>query len=267
MSVKCQGCGNLMYDDEKMCPFCRLPNPEYKETETAPKDHTPKTINELKQWYIDRGLPPEQITRFFIGSDIKEARAFGIYRDEMTGEVIVYKNKSDGSRAIRYQGTDEAYAVSELLAKLKEEILNQKSGRSSSNSSIDSKTVGLIFGFVTMFFIGTFILIVWMSILLMNRYSTRGYYHYKNDYYYRQNSSWYMYDDHYGWTSTTAPSELEENYRDYKSSDFPYYNKFEDSKYYEEPTYTYSDSGSDDDYSWSSSDSWDSSSTDWDSDW
>ena len=39
---------------------------------------------------------------------------------------IVYKNKADGTRAVRYKGTDEAYAVNELYLKLKDEILNQK---------------------------------------------------------------------------------------------------------------------------------------------
>ena len=64
------------------------------------------------------------MTRFFIGKDTRAPRAFGIY--EANGEFIVYKNKSDGSRAIRYKGTDEAYAVNELYMRLKEEILNQK---------------------------------------------------------------------------------------------------------------------------------------------
>ena len=45
--------------------------------------------------------------RFFIGEDFREARAFGIYK---AGEnrFVVYKNKSDGSRAVRYDGPDEA---------------------------------------------------------------------------------------------------------------------------------------------------------------
>ena len=38
----------------------------------------PKTIEELKQWYIDRNLPAERVTRFFIGKDYKGSKAFGI---------------------------------------------------------------------------------------------------------------------------------------------------------------------------------------------
>ena len=60
-----------------------------------------KTIEELKSWYIARKLPPEETTRFFIGKNIKEPRAFGIYQDG--NKFIVYKNKADGSRAVRYK--------------------------------------------------------------------------------------------------------------------------------------------------------------------
>lgn len=45
---------------------------------------------------------------------------------EENGEYIVYKNKDDGTRAVRYKGKDEAYAVNEVYLKLKSEILNQK---------------------------------------------------------------------------------------------------------------------------------------------
>ncbi len=34
--------------------------------------------------------------------------------------MIVYKNKADGSRSIRYRGPDEAYAVRALYEKLLE---------------------------------------------------------------------------------------------------------------------------------------------------
>ena len=72
-----------------------------------------KTIAELQQWYQDRHLPPYETTRFFIGINYKKPKAFGIYQDG--DQFIVYKNKANGERAIRYQGTDEAYAVNELI--------------------------------------------------------------------------------------------------------------------------------------------------------
>lgn len=120
MEIKCEYCGSLIPDDVSHCPNCGGPNNNMHRS----ADNTPKTIAELEQWYKDRGLPPYEVTRFFIGIDYREPKAFGIYQN---GEkFIVYKNKADGSRAIRYSGTDEDYAVNELYLKLKSEILNQK---------------------------------------------------------------------------------------------------------------------------------------------
>lgn len=119
-SLNCKYCGSYINDTDEVCPECGAVNEHYKRV----SDGTPRTIEELKSWYRARSLPPEETTRFFIGKDIKEPRAFGIY--EENGRFIVYKNKSDGSRAVRYEGRDEAYAVNELYLRLKEEILNQK---------------------------------------------------------------------------------------------------------------------------------------------
>ena len=120
MEIKCEYCGSMIPENVEQCPYCGASNNSIKRT----ADDTPKTIAELAKWYEDRHLPPYEITRFFIGIDYRQPRAFGIYQDG--NEFIVYKNKADGTRAVRYQGTDEAYAVNELYLKLKDEILNQK---------------------------------------------------------------------------------------------------------------------------------------------
>ena len=85
----------------------------------------PKTIEELKDYCNRNGLSASK-TRFFIDYDYRGAKAFGIYKDEETGEFVVYKNKADGSRAERYRGTDEEFAVVELYDRLQSEITNQK---------------------------------------------------------------------------------------------------------------------------------------------
>jgi hypothetical protein len=119
--VKCEYCGHYVDDTLETCENCGAVNSNHQRTASD----TPKTIEELKSWYRARNLPPEETTRFFIGKDIKEPRAFGIFQND--NEFVVYKNKSNGVRVIRYRGTDEAYAVNELYLRLKEEILNQKS--------------------------------------------------------------------------------------------------------------------------------------------
>ncbi|SFU91963.1 hypothetical protein [Butyrivibrio sp. INlla21] len=85
----------------------------------------PKTIEELKD-YCERNGFTESKTRFFIGYNYEGPKAFGIYKDEATGEFVVYKNKADGTRAVRYKGKDEEFAVVELYDRLQSEITNQK---------------------------------------------------------------------------------------------------------------------------------------------
>lgn len=128
MKVKCSYCDSMIDDTLESCPNCGAPN-EYM---ARAAKTTPGTIAELQKWYSDRNLPPYETTRFFIGEDYKGKRAFGIY--EENGIFTVYKNKDDGSRAVRYSGTDEAYAVNEIYLKLKSEILNQKSKRQGEQS-------------------------------------------------------------------------------------------------------------------------------------
>ena len=125
MEVRCSYCRSYFSNDNKVCPTCGAINENYghsinsvqyeKENRSNGNENTiPKTIEELKLWYSFMNLPREEITRFFIGKDYPGPQAFGIFKNEYTGEFIVYKNKSDGTRAIRYQGTDEAYAVNEI---------------------------------------------------------------------------------------------------------------------------------------------------------
>lgn len=141
MEVKCEYCGSMIPDKADKCPNCGATNDNMKRM----ADSTPKTIAELKEWYEARNLPPYETTRFFIGIDYKKPKAFGIY--EENGEFIVYKNKDTGERAIRYQGTDEAYAVNELYLKLKSEILNQKAHQGKAGKSVakHAKTTALDF--------------------------------------------------------------------------------------------------------------------------
>lgn len=133
MKIKCKFCDNMIDDTNAVCPHCGAPNENVVRTTKS----QPQTIEELKQWYADRKLPPAEVTRFFIGTDYKGARAFGIYKDPASGNFVVYKNKDSGQRAVRYEGTDEAYAVNELFMRLKQEIIEQKqanAGRSAGST-------------------------------------------------------------------------------------------------------------------------------------
>ena len=103
--------------------------------------NNPRTIKELHEWYKLQGLPPEETTRFFIGKDYQQKRAFGIFKDK-DGKVVVYKNKDDGNRTIRYLGYDEAYGVNELKLRLEREMENQRlhgwNGKDKANTELTS---------------------------------------------------------------------------------------------------------------------------------
>lgn len=138
MKITCEYCNTLFNDTLEKCPNCGAVN---KNVRRSTPDQ-PTTIEELEHWYKEKGLPPYEVTRFFIGQNYKNPKAFGIYKDN--DNFIVYKNKADGTRAIRYEGTDEAYAVNELLTRLKQEILEQKRHNLENRSSNKSQSVNSI---------------------------------------------------------------------------------------------------------------------------
>ena len=263
MRVKCDYCGNYIEDTDKNCPHCGAPNERMQRSGAS----VPKTIEELKAFCEAHHLPLEQM-RFFLGEDYRGARAFGIYKDG-EGNFVVYKNKSDGSRAVRYRGTDEAYAVNELYQKMKSEISNQRA-RQSKGGGTQGKKKGSskLLAIILAIYLGINIVPK-----LIRRFTPEppptGYYTYEDTCYYNQNDDWYYYDTSYNtWTPTTVPATLSDNYTEYFDSasytDSEAPADFSQSGYYDPD---YADDWDDDDWDWDSSDSWDSDSTDWDSDW
>ena len=266
MKVKCSYCGQYFDDSVEKCPNCGAPNDHIHRT----SDTVPKTIEELKAYCEQNGFTPEK-TRFFIGEDYRQPRAFGIYKDD-TGEFVVYKNKANGERAVRYRGVDEAYAVNELYERLQDEILNQKAHyverkKASAVRSVKKKqTSGLIKSII----IGIFVVMGVSTIFFARNKFNNGYYHYNNQHYYSLDDTWYYYDDTASdwFPASSVPDDLTENANDYYDSSYYDYNSnttnFEDTDYYSDWEKSQSDNDSDSD--WDSSD-WDSNDTDWDSDW
>ena len=115
---KCRICGETILSSQVKCPLCGAPNDAF--IVDFPEFITnPETIEQLQEYCAERGMPLLKM-RFFIGEDFPEPKAFGIFQ-ALDGDYVVYKNKADGSRAIRYKGGDQAYAVHEILQKLREE--------------------------------------------------------------------------------------------------------------------------------------------------
>lgn len=204
MKIKCEFCGSMMNDTVEACPNCGAPNPNVRRS----SGDQPLTIAQLKQWYESKGLPPYAVTRFFIGENCTEPKAFGIYLEEETGNYIVYKNKASGERAIRYRGTDQAYAVNELFQRLKQEITQQKMNnikKGASPASGQKKKSGCLGNLLALVAlvvgggVAFFVLLILFGLFLTRNDPSTGYYSYQGSCYYYSSRdynglNWFYYD-------------------------------------------------------------------------
>lgn len=265
VSITCGNCGGQYDDDANFCPHCGAENPGRK----IPAE-LPKTIDGLKEFCAAHGLPLEQM-RFFIGEDRKEPKAFGIFRNS-DGQFTVYKNKADGSRAVRYQGYDEAYAVNEIVQKMKSEIALRRRGRSVEQSApamqttqpdrVRSRLRGLLIA----------VLVIAALLYILGRGPDTGYYRYQDDMYYCRAGDWFLYSiaDDYWYPAADIGPDLVQNYEDYWyggefGGDYGV-SSFEDIERDYYPSSDANEDWDDNDWDWDGGD-WDSSSTDWGSDW
>ena len=121
-TIKCPYCGADVRSDEEKCPGCGAPNEFYIGDGAPFLSPRPRTMEDLKDFAAEHSLPLERM-RFYVGRDYRESRAYGIYQDG--DKFIVYKNRANGERAIRYSGPDEERAVGELYEKLLSECHNR----------------------------------------------------------------------------------------------------------------------------------------------
>lgn len=282
MKIKCDFCDGLYEDTEQFCPSCGAVNPILKNKVdlnapqcTAKSDQIPQTIEELVEFCASKQLPLNDM-RFYLGVDFKEPRAFGIFKDT-DGNFVVYKNKADGTRAERYRGPDEAFAVKELYDKMKSEVDLRRNKYGSSKKTGTSayvrtgvKTKSGILGKIASSAIcaGVIAVILGISIHVSIKTPNRGYYKYNDTYYYCQsNDDWYYYDpfDAVWLFADSIDSELYDNYSNYYENS--YYSDgygitdFSNTQYYSEP------SNNDDNNDWDYGGNWDAGDTDWDTDW
>lgn len=265
MNDRCPQCGAMILPRDKFCPQCgaSLENPEKSIEETDygwQPGSVPATIGQLRAFCAYNEMPLETM-RFFVGVDYQQPRAFGIYQDG--DQFIVYKNKADGSRAVRYHGPDEAYAVGELYDKLLDECHRRDiwpDGKPMEAVEREKKS-RLLFIPLAAVAVILFAVIAFFALKEeMRLHANDGYYRFDDaGLYYRYGDDWYYENDYYDWVYwNSVPYEG----GDYLGSDYNAdwgYSSFETSDAWEE---IHEDHTTSDDY-----DSWDSDDTDWDSDW
>ena len=281
----CPACGAPVSPGEDFCSFCGALIPRNKavgQTEQASaaavqaapaaegvrekrRVQTPQTIEELLAFCQRHELPLSKM-RFFIGLDYPGAKAYGIFQDA-NGDFVVYKNKADGSRAVRYRGPDEAYAVNELFQKLKDEATGQRARVASartpgypassahgnnpynhpdemraSRRPRKRKTNALLIGIIAAaaaITIGRTAAAIHNNTQQVPHFS-QGYYQYNDNYYYNYHDDWFLYNNDVGtWFPIyTVDDELTDNYYDYYTSysyDDDYgVQSFSDSSYYDD---------------------------------
>lgn len=225
----------------------------------------PKTVQELKEYCAQRGMPLLRM-RFFIGENYLHPKAFGIYKDG--DRFVVYKNKANGERSIRYQGPDEAYAVGELFAKLLEECHNRgiypdgKHDESGLKQLVHNEKLRQLKAPMIVLLICIILIAIIVS-FSKQTHQKDGYYRFNNSsIYYRYGSQWYANENNYGWYRTkTIPIEDADSYFEGKEYDSDWgESDFKESSTWKEIQDSHSSGSSD-------YDSWDSNDTDWDSDW
>ncbi len=261
---ECPYCGATVQSNERKCPACGAVNEGYI-VEGKKTIFLPKTIKELKEYCAQHGMPLQKM-RFFIGENYLQPRAFGIYKD---GDFyVVYKNKSNGERAIRYLGEDEEYAVNELFVKLMDECHKRgiyPDGKLPERENNDQGKSNKLQKYKIPIAIILVTITLTLSALIYGIIAHRqdGYYRFNDDAtYYRYGTKWYVSEYNYDWHQTeTIPVNDPEDY--YKGTEFDSdwgETGFKDSSVWRKIQESHSSGSSD-------YDSWDSGDTDWDSDW
>lgn len=234
----------------------------------------PETLNGLIEFCRSKNIPAEKM-RFFLGTDCDEPKCFGIFAGD-DGTFTVYKNKANGTRAIRYTGTDEKFAVSEIFDKMKSEIeLRDPDAAKRIFGSNVKKSAGRRSKFLQSVKNIALQVVLYVSIALvavgLSRCGTKqdnkdGYYRFDNSYYYSQKDIWYLFNPStLKWCVADGIADaLAENAMDFYDGK-TYRNDMGISDFSGSEFYSYDD----DEENWEDDvfDDWDTDDTDWDSDW
>ncbi len=241
MRIKCDYCGSFIDDTAEKCPFCGGVNSHLARSGAG----IPKTIEALIEFAKAHNLPLEKM-HYHLGENYTGPKAIGIYQDEETRNFVVYKNKADGSRAVRYEGKDEAYAVNEIYQKMKTDMISQKEQNPNAGKKPSGNSKGGLSNILFYIMIAIVIIVIlggksWLSSCLSSSSSSShqtnpsGYYRdYDDD---DDDSGWFDSNDDDSWWNSN------DNDNSWNDSDW-----------------------NNSDWNWGS-DNWNSGGSDWNSNW
>lgn len=244
MKIKCEYCGSFISDTDEKCEFCGAVNSHLIRKGTG----IPETIEQLIDFAKQHNLPLDKM-HVHLGENFKGPQAIGIYQDEETGNFIVYKNKTDGSRAVRYEGKDEAYAVNEIYQKMKSDMNNHRvKGPAPSRGPSGKKKSGGLVSLLVWIMIAIVILVILFGGRRSSSSSSPS--HTTDSGYVRD----YDYDDSgSSWLDSWSDSD--------DNDDSSWWNSNNDS-------YSWSnDNWDSSNWNWNSSNSWNSGGSNWNSNW
>ena len=256
--------------------------------------HTVNSINDILELASRYEMPLERM-RFFIGINNTEPKCFGIYQDE-AGYWVVYKNKANGQKAVRYRGRSEAEASQIIWDKIEDEIRIRKKEKDwwqhqedlakypeyaeEYDRQLEERVLKPNYSTIrdkmgisgpkrlTAILLTTVLvsgLVVGGAMMIRNMVShhpTTGYYTHNNDLYYYQYPSWYIWDSYTSdWDYYDYDAYVDNNWQDWNYDGRYYEYEGNDADYYSFQNSDY--------YStFSSSSSYDSDyDSDWSSDW
>lgn len=197
MKVKCENCG-LIYDaSSEKCPECG----EHIREQNMISDSVPDSLESLQKFVRDNNIDLKKL-KLYINEDTKQIGAYGMIKDEY-GDFTFYRNRSDGTRSVRYKGNNEAFAVNEFYRILiavrsevdikPEDILNRPVLPEGKQSKYPLRRVVIITAGILVV-LGIFI--VFLSTLFSalhpdSKKVTPGYYTYFGKTYYHDSTGWY----------------------------------------------------------------------------
>ena len=253
MKIKCEYCGSFISDTDEKCEFCGATNSHLIRKGTG----IPETIEQLIEFAKQHNLPLEKM-HYHLGENYTGPQAIGIYLNEETGNYIVYKNKTDGTRAVRYEGKDEAYAVNEIYQKMKSDMNHQRTkGPAPQNNAPNNKSGALVKVILAIMVVIVVLVVVSKSARTCSSPSTStgtgsgyvtDYGSISSD---DTDSSWWSSDNDDSGSSWWNSND-DDNSSSWWNSDNSSWNN---------------DNWNSSDWNWNSSDSWNSGGSDWNSNW